>query len=184
MTDERLVQYEQRDVSNNTDVCTSDSRSNPAAGTLVHSTSGTDSRNWLQGGSCRAGRPAGADYLIGKQGTRYQLQPHNRYAYHAGISRFTLDRVYANNEVSEKLIGVELEYLDTEQPTFEQYDSLAELIVYIAPIWEWRWPFIILGHYAVARPLGRRSDPVSFDWGWLMGRLYVRAAQAGTPGLV
>lgn len=85
--------------------------------------------------------------------------------------------------MSQKLLGIELECLDTQQTTFEQYDSLAELIVERANHYGWRWPFIILGHYAVARPLGRRSDPVNYDWGWLMGRLYVRARLANIPGM-
>ncbi len=184
MTGEELTTYGQYDVSNNTDICTSHSRVNPAAGCLIHTTSGSNSLEWLQGGSCRASRPAGADYLVERQGTRYKLTPNNRYAYHAGISRWTNDRTYRNNAVSEQLVGIELECLDTQQPTFEQIDSLAELIVAISPHWGWRWPFIILGHYAVALPLGRRSDPIAMDWGWLAGRLYVRALDAQIPGLV
>jgi hypothetical protein len=74
--------------------------------------------------------------------------------------------------------------LDEQSPTFEQLDSLAELIVERAGHYGWRWPFIILGHYAVARPHGRRSDPVNFDWGWFAGRLYVRAYAGQVPGLV
>lgn len=81
-------------------------------------------------------------------------------------------------------MGIELEQLDTESPTFGMYDSLGELIVELGEQWAWRWPYIILGHYAVARPLGRRSDPTNFDWGWLLGRLYVRALAAQVPGLV
>lgn len=85
--------------------------------------------------------------------------------------------------MSQVLLGVELECLDNQEITFEQYDSLGQLIVQLAGEHGWRWPFIIYGHYAVARPLGRRSDPVNFDWGWLMGRVYVRAVLAGVPGL-
>lgn len=183
MTGEGLISYGQHDISNNTNVCTSHSRAYPASGCLIHTSSGTDSREWLTGGSCRAGRPASANYLIGRQGVRYKIQPDDRYPYHAGISTYTLDRTYRNNEVSERLIGIELECLDTEQVTFEQYDSLAELIVAIAPFWGWRWPLIILGHYAVAIPRGRRADPVSFDWGWLYGRLHVRLLENPLPGM-
>lgn len=86
--------------------------------------------------------------------------------------------------MSQLLQGVELECLDTETPTYAQIDSLAQLVVYLAGQYGWRWPFLIYGHYAVARPLGRRSDPVNFDWGGLMGRLYVRSLDAGIAGLV
>lgn len=81
-------------------------------------------------------------------------------------------------------MGVELECTQDQAPTFEQYDSLADLIVLYGLIWAWRWPYIIYGHYSVARPIGRRSDPVNFDWGTLMGRLYVRSMAAKVPGLV
>lgn len=184
MTDEKLIPYGYADLSDSTSLSVCGNRTLSPRGALIHSTSGTNSLKWLQGGSAKAGAPASADYLIRRDGYRYGLTPIGKYAYHAGQSRYTLDRAYINNEVSQVLIGVELEALDQESPTFSQVDSLAELIVQMAPHYGWRWPFIILGHYAVARPLGRRSDPVNFDWGWLMGRIYVRALDALVPGLV
>lgn len=183
MADEPLRTYVRSDVSDNTNLRVCGHRAIGPSGTLIHTTSGNDSLAWLQGGSAIAGEPASADYLIGRQGTQYEITPRGRYAYHAGQSQYTLDRVYRGDEVSQVLIGVELECLDTQSPTFEQIDSLADLIVYNAQLWAWRWPFIILGHYAVARPLGRRSDPVNLDWGWLMGRLFVRSASVHLPGL-
>lgn len=183
MADQGLVTYAQRDVRSNTSLRVCGARAFGPGGTLVHTTSGVDSLEWLQGGSASAGTPASADFLIAREGTQYNITPAGRYAYHAGQSIYTLDRPYRNDEVSQKLLGVELEALDNQQITFQQYDSLAQLIVEQAQVWAWRWPFIILGHYAVARPLGRRSDPVNFDWGWLMGRLFVRSASVKLPGL-
>lgn len=180
---ENLVIYGEYDVSHSTSVCTSGPRAYPPTGCLVHTTSGDNSRQWLQGGSCAAGSPAGADYLIERNGQRYRLQPDGRYAYHAGKSQVHLERLYVNDEVSQVLLGIELECLDIQWPTYMQYDSLAELIIGRAPVYGWRWPFIIYGHYAVARPQGRRSDPVNFDWGALQGRLYLRAKMAGIPGM-
>lgn len=86
--------------------------------------------------------------------------------------------------MSEQLLGVELECHPDLRVTWQQYDSLANLVVSEGAYWGWRWPYCILGHYAVARPRGRRSDPTDFEWGTLMGRLYVRALEAGVPGLV
>lgn len=183
MADSELIGYPQRDVSIRTSLRVCGSRSIGARGTLVHTTSGSDSLAWLQGGSAAAGKPASADFLIAREGTQYRITPAGRYAYHAGASQYTLDRLYTGDEVSQVLLGVELECLDNQSPTFQQIDSLAALIVSNAQEWTWRWPFIILGHYAVARPLGRRSDPVNLDFGWLMGRLYVRSVQAHVPGL-
>jgi hypothetical protein len=85
--------------------------------------------------------------------------------------------------VSELLLGYELECLWAEQPSYEQIDSLAEQVVLDAAQYAWRWPFILFGHYGVAIPAGRRSDPWLFDWGGFMGRLYVRAHAAGIGGL-
>jgi|SRR5690242_8592674 len=182
--DNGLPNYVVTDVRAATSLNVNHNRGLSADGTLIHTTSGLDSLDWLTGGSERDGNPASADFLIARNGRRYQITPEGRFAYHAGKSRLTLDRVYTGDEVSQKLIGIELECLDSENPTYAQLDSLAQCIVGLAGIWGWRWPFLILGHYAVARPLGRRSDPVNMDWGSLMGRLYIRAKNAAVPGLI
>lgn len=183
MADSSLNTYVRNDVSIHTSLRVCGSRTIGPRGTLIHSTSGTNSLSWLQGGSADAGAPASADALIGREGTQYLITTPGRYAYHAGQSIYTLDRAYRNDEVSQILLGVELEQTESQPPTFAQLDSLADLIVHYAFLWAWRWPFTILGHYAVARPLGRRSDPLNFDWGWLMGRLFVRSASVHLPGL-
>lgn len=81
------------------------------------------------------------------------------------------------------LFGIELECAWSEQPTFEQIDSCAEEIVFRARQYQWRWPFVIEGHYGVALPQGRRSDPWLLDWGSFMGRLFVRSQAGLIPGL-
>src|SRR5215203_5421179 len=81
-------------------------------GTLVHTSSGTNSLDWLLRGASVAGRPASADTLIRRDGLRYSLCPPGRRPYHAGRSRLELDgRVYSGNEVSAILMGVELEQI-------------------------------------------------------------------------
>jgi N-acetyl-anhydromuramyl-L-alanine amidase AmpD len=136
------------------------------------------------GGSATAGNPASADYLIERTGHAYKITPEGRYAYHAGQSRFKYaGYTYTGNQVSQLLVGVELEALDEQGVTAEQVDALAALIVHLSLSYSWRWPYIVLGHYEVARPVGRRSDPQGLDWGALMGRLYVRSLQAGIGGL-
>jgi N-acetyl-anhydromuramyl-L-alanine amidase AmpD len=180
---ERLRTYERTDHSNTSDSRVSGSRTIGPAGCLIHTTSATSSIEWLTGGSARNGRPAGADSLIDRNGHQHILTQPGRYAYHAGVSSVTLDREYRGDEVSQMLLGIELECLNSEAPTWEQYDSLADLICYYALHFGWSWPYIYYGHYGVAVPMGRRSDPVHFDWAALMGRLYVRTKQARIPGL-
>lgn len=154
-------------------------------GTLIHTTGGTDSLGWLTTGSAASGNPASADYLIARDGKRYSLCPAGRYPYHAGQSRLIYQNaLYLGNGVSQLLLGVELENADSTLVTFEQIDSLAELIVSDPLRQGWQWPYYVLGHYEVAAPVGRRSDPLGLDWGSLMGRIYYRAALAGVPGLI
>lgn len=183
MTD-GLPDYGISDVSSVTSPLVNADRRISAIGTCIHTTSGFNSLSWLMGDSARSGKPASADYLIGRIGERTKITPGDRYAYHAGQSALVYnDRVYRDNEVSQLLIGIEIECSDTELVTWQQYDSLAQTIVEVGLDKGWRWPYYLVGHYSVARPLGRRSDPVSFNWGALMGRLYVRAKAADVGGL-
>lgn len=179
-----LPDYRIVDVSRTTSPVVNDNRRISPIGTCVHTTSGVNSLDWLTVGSQQAGTPASADYLIERDGTTYKITPDGRYAYHAGQSRLDYaGHTYTGDEVSQLLIGVELEALDNQGVTWQQVDALAALIVHLSVDWRWRWPYIIYGHYEVARPVGRRSDPQGLDWGALMGRLYVRSLQASVGGL-
>lgn len=178
-----LAEYRRSDHSYLSDIRVRDHRHAGPRGTLVHSTSGIDSEEWLTTGSAQAGSGASADALIRRDGEQILLCPDGWYPYHAGKSVVRLDRLYKDNAVSEILIGIELEQLPTEDPTFSQVDSLADLMLYYAGRWGWRWPLWYTGHYSVARPMGRRSDPMSFPWGDLAGRLYERAMLIQLPGL-
>lgn len=184
MTDE-LVRYNHVINSSGVDSrCFGFGRFGPV-GTLVHSTDGVDSLNWLRGGSARAGKPASADYLISRDGTQHSICPPGRYPYHAGKGQVTYNnRLYTGDEVSQLLIGIELENQRATLCTFAQHDSLADLMVRLALTWGWRWPYYLLGHYETALPVGRRSDPLGFDWGSFMGRVYARSRAANVPGLV
>lgn len=176
--------YGQFDVTADTDGRVTFPRLIVPSGALIHSTSGLSSLPWLQGESAKAGRPASADYLVARDGRRYKITAQGLAAYHAGKSvAYIQGRRFVDDNVSAVLVGVELEQYQEQQITYEQFDSLAELIVQLSDVFGWRWPYTILGHYEVARPLGRRSDPVNFPWGDFMGRLYIHAKDAGISGL-
>jgi hypothetical protein len=85
--------------------------------------------------------------------------------------------------LSQYLLGVELESAPSEHCTWLQLDSLAELVVVEGLAFGWRWPYYLVGHYELARPMGRRSDPHGFDWGDFMGRLVARARIAQVAGI-
>lgn len=180
---ESLHHYDRIDYSASADTRVSGTRTISPIGAIIHSTGGTDSTQWLRGSSADAGTPASANCLIDKRGRQVTLCPNDRFPYHAGRSRLRLDRLYTGDEISQLLIGIELEYTDDECPTWEQYDSCADVILWYGRRYMWRWPFVLYGHYGVAVPLGRRSDPVRFDWGALMGCLYLRSSAMRLPGL-
>lgn len=179
-----LPNYSTIDTSGLTNHDNYDNRRISPIGTCIHTTSGVDSLAWLQFGAAEQGSPASCDYLIGRLGERYKICPDGYYPYHAGQSDWQYNGVtYHGVQVSERLLGVELECRDNELVTWQQIDSLAELIVQLSIVYGWRWPYYLIGHYEVARPIGRRSDPQGLDWGALMGRLYYRAKLAGIAGM-
>lgn len=176
--------YKDYDVSLATDTRLSFLRALPAEGALVHTTAGLNSLAYLQGGVLHEGRIAGATYLIDRDGTRRLLTPAHRVAFHAGQSELLYrDKLYQGDMVSQLLIGYELECSDNQYVTYEQHDSLAERIVMDGIAWGWRFPYAVFGHYSVARPTGRRSDPVNFQWGDFFGRLLVHARRRHIDGL-
>lgn len=174
----------EQDVSARTDARVNFPRRIRPLGALIHTTAGSNSLLWLQGDSAEAGKPASADYLISRDGHRYKISPAGRCAYHAGSSRlFHSNILYKNDKVSEVLIGIELEQAGEQDITREQYVSLAELLQELALTWAWAGDYPIYGHYAVARPLGRRSDPCNFDWGVLRALLRDASVQLPLPHL-
>lgn len=178
------LDYLRHDTSSRSDRRVSFASGVVPIGTCVHTTAGVDSLDWLQGGSAVAGRPASADYLITREGTRYRITPPGRRPYHVGQAHFQLaSGVKSGDELSALLLGVELEQMGLQLCTWQQLDSLAALIVSCAGEYGWRWPYFIVGHYELASPVGRRSDPQGFDWGGFMGFLYARSKEANIPGL-
>lgn len=152
-------------------------------GACIHHTNGVNSLAWLTGSSAIAGTPASADVLINKRGSRYLLTDSGQYAYGVGQVSSVIQKLFFPGNPNEYLLSVELEYKALEAPTFEQYDSAAEQIVNWAIKYAWQWPFVLYGHYGIAAPLGRKSDPYNFNWGSFMGRLYHHSQDAKIAGL-
>lgn len=175
--------YRSNNVWGNTSPDVIGTRGRSPIGTCVHHTGGTNSLAWLQRNSAYAGSPASADCLIRKDGERYLITNDKQYAYGVGVTNQIITARYAPYNVNEALLSVELEYLVTEEPTFAQVDSLAEQIVLWAKRWGWTYPYVLYGHYGIAAPPGRKFDPYNFEWGVLMGRLYLRSRLANIAGL-
>ena len=170
--------YPSVDISGHTHPSNYGVRAMRPIGTGVHTTGSANSIPFLQSDRRATSGISGADYLISREGDRHQLTPSGKFAYHFGKARWN----YLSNDgdlLSKMYIGVELENLNDQMCTWMQMDSLAELIVSVlAPMYSWAFPFDIVGHYEVAVPIGRRSDPLGFNWGQFMGFLYARAKEA------
>jgi N-acetyl-anhydromuramyl-L-alanine amidase AmpD len=176
--------YPDSDDSNSGDTRNFGAGRGKPIGALLHTTSGTSSLAWLLAGSARAGTPASADFLIDRDGHRHALCRKGYYPYHAGQSTAIIQgRRFQGDQISAVLLGIEMEQVGEQEVTYEQFDSCAELIVISGLTYGWRWPYTLMGHYEVARPVGRRSDPQGFQWGDFMGRLLARARSAQVPGL-
>ncbi len=140
-------------------------------GFLLHTTDGRNSLAWLQGASAAAGKPASADFLITRLGKILRLVPRGAHSYHAGVCRWG-GRIDGANEVSRLFVGIEVENADSagEEPTEMQHRAVAALLLAAASKYGWS-PLRGFGHYGLAYPMGRRSDPHAWDWGymaWLM----------------
>lgn len=152
-------------------------------GTCIHHTDGVNSLSWLSGGSAIAGTPSSADVLIGRRGERYLLTDSGSYAFGVGQVSSTIKKLFSPGNPNEYLMSIELEYKALDSPTYAQYDSAAEQVINWAIKYAWQWPYVIYGHYGIANPVGRKSDPYNFDWGTFMGRLYYHSLDAKIAGL-
>ncbi|MBX5481745.1 MAG: N-acetylmuramoyl-L-alanine amidase [Myxococcaceae bacterium] len=103
-----------------------------------------------------------AHYLIGRDGTIYQLVDDKMRAWHAGKS--ALHGV--PTDVNGRSIGIEITNDGSGHTPFTeaQYKALEKLVPWLAKTY--KVPIEnILGHKDVAVPKGRKTDPASnFDW--------------------
>jgi N-acetylmuramoyl-L-alanine amidase len=150
------------DVSHKTQPTHTRLRSFGRAGILLHSTEGINSLAWLQGNDPTQVDVASADFLINRLGDIYQLTSRQHHAYHVGVAEWhglRNDRSLLN----ELLVGIEMESHETNQPRYTdlQLISCAALCRRLMA----QHLFGVLNieyHRFVARPIGRRSDPVNF----------------------
>lgn len=93
---------------------------------------------------------ASAHYLVGKLGQIVQIVPPTYQAWHAGAAL----PAFANS----CSIGIELHVSVGETPTALQLAATADLVLWLVSIYPIRMEHIET-HRAVARPVGRKSDP-------------------------
>lgn len=103
-----------------------------------------------------------AHYLIGRDGTIYQLVKERDIAYHAGKSQLPDGR----KGVNSCSIGIELITAFTEAPTNEQIQALAALVNNIKSRYSIKF---VLRHSDIAP--GRKTDPWNMNWDDFLSKL-------------
>ena len=140
-------------------------------GILLHETIGFSSLHYLQGGALSEGKKVSADYLISRTGDIYQITPPGYYAFHSGVARWQLYQE-SDRSINQGFVGVELENNPSmgERIPAPEYIALAWLIRQLCAVFEIDVRNIV-GHYQVALPSGRKSDPVTLNWVMLTDEL-------------
>lgn len=118
---------------------------------IVHATHGrAGSRSENEAKYLRDSSAVSAHYLIARDGRCFCILPDGIVAWHAGDCIDTFENVHS--------IGIEIHCAVAEAILPAQKDTLADLLRRIVMLW--KIPnAMILTHRAVARPIGRKSDP-------------------------
>lgn len=179
--------YEVIDETKRADLRIYPKRQREPMGAMIHTTDGVNSLEYLLFGSIRDQRYASADYLVSRKGAIHRLAPIGRGAYHAGVCLWG-DHIDRANATSMALVGIEVENADSkgQLPTVDQHRAVAGLVRELAHAYKWA-PLAVYGHYGLAYPMGRRSDPRGWDWGymfWLMAHAPAITQLAGATHLI
>lgn len=172
--------YKYFDVSDATSNRVGGIRSANRVGIVLHETIGRDSLAWLQRGSALAGVPASADFLISRQGDILQITRPGRYAFHTGRAKHGVFQD-ADGSLNQSFVGIEFENLPSAGDTIttQQYIAGAALIGQLCI--RHKIPFFnIVGHGEVARPPGRKTDPITLSWWVLTRELFFPSREANT----
>lgn len=108
-------------------------------------------------------RRVSAHFVVGKDGRVVQMVPIEKRAWHAGVSE--LDGVPAVNDYS---VGIELVNLNDGIDPYpkEQMEAAAGIIRLVRSRYDVPDARIV-SHSEIARPVGRKNDPVGFDFALL-----------------
>jgi N-acetylmuramoyl-L-alanine amidase len=102
-----------------------------------------------------------AHYVVSRDGDIVQLVQTADIAWHAGKAKW---KNYT--DVNKISVGVEIVHLDSKNNfdwPLEQMESVAGICKMLMD--KWKIPIEnIVSHASVARPVGRKVDPVNFNW--------------------
>ena len=123
--------------------------------TVINTLEGTERAFWDD-----KERRVSAHYVVDRDGTTIQMVDERRTAWHAGVSE--LDGRTGVNDFS---VGIELVNLNDGKDPYPEAQVLAvkRIIQDLRERWDVPDSHIV-SHAAIARPVGRKSDPVGFDF--------------------
>lgn len=123
--------------------------------TVINTLEGTERAFWDD-----KERRVSAHYVVDRDGTTIQMVDERRTAWHAGVSE--LDGRTGVNDFS---VGIELVNLNDGKDPYPEAQVLAvkRIIQDLRERWDVPDSHIV-SHAAIARPAGRKSDPVGFDF--------------------
>lgn len=137
---------------------------------VLHTTGGTDSRNWLskwdKKNEASEQNNVSIHYLIRRDGIIYRIIDDAKRAWHVGKVKMP-DGETDGNSCS---LGIEIEHFNEVDFPEAQLQSLAVLVG--AKMTEYNIDGKhVVSHASVALPPGRKIDPVHFDWGAFWTRM-------------
>jgi len=122
---------------------------------VLHSTGGSfaSAISWLMS---RASRVS-AHYVVSRAGEVRKLAPLSDATWHAGLAEWRGEK-----RVNEVSIGVEMEHVDGRQDW--PAAQVAAVVALVGALRAVYGPLPVTSHAYVARPRGRKVDPVGFPW--------------------
>lgn len=140
-----------------------DERTLPIRYIVLHTTDGTDSRNWLSAWNRTnphsEQNQVSIHYLVQRNGNIYKIIDEEKRAWHVGKSQMQDGETDGNSAA----IGVEIEHLNEADFPEAQLNAVAILVHDIMQRHNIDGKHVV-SHASVARPVGRKIDPVHFDW--------------------
>lgn len=137
---------------------------------VLHTTGGIDSKKWLSEWNKQNHNSeqnnVSVHYLIQRDGTIYRIIDDTKRAWHVGVSRMP-DGETDGNSVA---LGIEIEHLNESDFPDVQLNSVAILVNELSTKYHILRKHVV-SHASVATPLGRKIDPVQFNWNDLWQRV-------------
>ncbi len=100
-----------------------------------------------------------AHFTVGRDGAIVQHVSTWRRAWHAGVS----EDYFGRKSVNDFSVGIEIVNIGdgTQEYTLEQLEAVENLVAVLVQ----RHPIsVITSHQHIARPFGRKNDPINFPW--------------------